>query len=1029
MKTGISSWAIRRPIPTIVLFLGLMIFGIFSFYKLPINADPNMAFPLVTVSVSQEGASAEELENAVTRQVENALSGMAGVRHITSSLTQGNSVTTVEFQLETDTDRAVNDVRNAISQIQGDLPQNISAPVVSRADTEGGALVYYAVESPNMNQTELAWFIDDTVSRRVLALSGVQQVNRIGGAKQEIQVLLKADKLQALGITAEQVSQQIALTNVNMPAGRTKLFDGEQSISVQGSSRDVETLAQMMISLGDNRQVRLDELADIKNTHAEIRSRSRLNGREVLGFNVLRSKGASDTQVMARVEQAVAELAEKYPDVRIQEAYNSVETTKENYKVAMTTLLEGAILTVLVVWLFLRNWRATLVAAIALPLSILPTFAVMHLLGYTLNSVTLLAITLVIGILVDDAIVEIENIETHLHQGKRPFQAALDASDAIGFAVVAITGTIVAVFLSVSFIGGVTGQYFSQFGVTVSAAVLASLLVARLATPLLAAYLLKPLHKNTHENQNKTGKLHGLYLALLAKALHFRKTTLLLGGVFMVASFALIPLLPTGFVPKGDTGRSQVEIALPPASTLAQTDSVLKQIEQRLQSRDDVAGVFVTLGKGGEINKGELLINLKPHSERQISQKQFEEELRQELQQFADMRFSFRNELAARDVSITLVGSDPQQLRQTAQTLKEQMATLPSLANIGINAPLMKPEVQVRLNHSEASRLGVTPQAVGNLLRIATVGDTGGNSARFNLSDRQLPIRVTLGEQDRNNLAVLSHLPVATNNGTTVLLNSVAELFIGETSSGIERFDRERQVIVEVDLTEGYTIGDVLNAVNGLPIMQDLPAGVKLPETGDAEYMSEMFEQFGMAMGFGILMVLMVLILLFRDFLQPLTILIALPLSIGGAMVGLLLYGAALDMSSVIGILMLMGIVTKNSILLVDFVIEKRKQGTDRHTALMQSGAERARPIVMTTIAMVAGMLPAVFASGAGAAFRAPMAIAVICGLITSTLLSLIFVPVFYALMDDVKNWLAPKLAKLTSVTEADRQLAEKMGE
>lgn len=464
MKTGISSWAIRRPIPTIVLFLGLMIFGIFSFYKLPINADPNMAFPLVTVSVSQEGASAEELENAVTRQVENALSGMAGVRHITSSLTQGNSVTTVEFQLETDTDRAVNDVRNAISQIQSDLPQNIFAPVVSRADTEGGALVYYAVESPNMNQTELAWFIDDTVSRRLLALSGVQQVNRIGGAKQEIQVLLKADKLQALGITAEQVSQQIALTNVNMPAGRTKLFDGEQSISVQGSSRDVKALAQMMISLGDNRQVRLDELADIKNTHAEIRSRSRLNGREVLGFNVLRSKGASDTQVMARVEKAVAELAEKYPDVRIQEAYNSVETTKENYKVAMTTLLEGAILTVLVVWLFLRNWRATLVAAIALPLSILPTFAVMHLLGYTLNSVTLLAITLVIGILVDDAIVEIENIETHLHQGKRPFQAALDASDAIGFAVVAITGTIVAVFLPVSFIGGMTGQYLVNLG-------------------------------------------------------------------------------------------------------------------------------------------------------------------------------------------------------------------------------------------------------------------------------------------------------------------------------------------------------------------------------------------------------------------------------------------------------------------------------------------------------------------------------------------------------------------------------------
>ncbi len=1023
MALKISSWAIRRPIPTIVLFIVLTVMGILSFQKLPINADPNVSFPIVNVSVSQSGASPEELENAVTRRVENAVSGMAGVRHITSTITEGNSVTMVEFQLRVDPDRAVNDVRNAITQIRDELPQNISNPVVERVDVEGGALVYYAVQSPNMDQTELAWFIDDTVSRQLLALQGVQQVKRLGGEKQEIRVELKAERLNALGITADQVSQQLAQTNTNVLAGRTQLYGSEQSIRVLGS-QNLANLADLPIALSDSRKVKLSELATVQDSHAEVRSRTRLNGREVLGFSVFRAKGSSDTVVAERVQTAINALAKQYPDVQIQEVYNSVDTTKENYQVAIDTLLEGAALTVLVVFLFLRNWRSTLVAAIALPLAILPTFAVMYLLDYTLNSISLLAITLVIGILVDDAIVEIENIEQHLHQGKRPFQAALDASDAIGFAVLAITATIVAVFLPVSFVGGTTGMYFTQFGITVSAAVLASLLVARLATPLLAAYLLQP-HKPKPEQTTRSGKFKQMYLTLLANALRFRKTTLLIGGLFLAGSVALIPLLPTGFMPKGDTGMSQIDITLPPSSSLPQTDEYLQKIDRTLRQHDEVSLVFITIGGSGEPSKAEVLIRLKPHKERQITQKQFEEKVRSELSQFSDLRFAFRNEMAQRDVSILLTGSDPQKLNQAAKVLKQQMQGLASVENVQINAPLVKSELQVKLRPTEAAQAGVTPQAVGNLLRIATVGDTDGNAARFNFPDRQVPIRVTLNAQDRNDLSVLQHLQVSSSNGGTVSLGTVATISFGEGAASLERFDRERRIAVEADLATGYTIGDALAQVNGVPLLQDLPDGVRIPEYGDAEYMNEMFEKFGLAMGFGILMVLMVLILLFRDFLQPLTILIALPLSIGGAIAGLLAYGAALDMSSVIGILMLMGIVTKNSILLVDFVIEKRQQGMARYQALIQSGSERVRPILMTTIAMVAGMIPAVFAGGSGAAFRAPMAVAVICGLTASTLLSLVFVPVVYSLMDDLREWLAPKLAKLTSVTAEDKAKAE----
>lgn len=1024
MSVKISSWAIRRPIPVIVLFVVLTVMGILAFMRLPANADPSVQFPIVNISISQTGASPDELENAVTRRVESAVSGLAGVRHITSTITEGVSTTSVEFQFGTNTDRAVTDVQNAITQIRDELPQSISNPAVERMDVEGGALAYYAVQSPNMNQTELSWFIDDKVGKQLLSLQGVQQVKRLGGEKREIRVVLNPERLTAFGITAEQVSLQLSQTNANIPAGRTALNGQEQSIRVVASSQSLSELENLPIALSDKRKVRLAELASIRDGHAEVRSRARLNGREVIGFNVFRSKGASDTVVMERVEAALTELAKQYPDVKIVEVQNFVETTKENYQVAISTLIEGAILTVLVVFLFLRNWRSTLVASIALPLSVLPTFAVMYAFGYTLNSISLLAITLVVGILVDDAIVEIENIEQHLLQGKRPFQAAIDASDAIGFAVVAITGTIIAVFLPVSFIGGTTGQYFSQFGVTVSAAVLASLLVARLATPLLAAYILKP-HPPKHDTPVQTSKIKSIYLNLLEISLKFRKTTLLVGGLFLAGSIALATLLPTGFVPKGDTGVSQIGITLPPSSTLQQTDDYLKKIDQVIRKHDEVALVFITSGAGGEVSKADVLVRLKPHKERQITQKEFEDKLRSELAQFADMRFAFRNEMAGRDVSIILTGNDPKKLAETAQLLKTQMQGLKSIENVQVNAPLNKSELQIKMLPDEAARAGVTPQAVGNVIRIATVGDSDGASARFNFPDRQVPVRVLLDEQARNDLSVLGRLPVPSSNGGTVPLNTVAALSFGEGSASLERFDRERRLAVEADLAVGITIGEALNQVNALPVLQNLPDGVSMPTAGEAEYMNEMFEQFGLAMGFGILMVIVVLILLFKDLLQPLTILVALPLSIGGAVAGLLAYGAALDMSSVIGILMLMGIVTKNSILLVDFVIEKRGQGMPRHQALIQSGSERVRPIIMTTIAMVAGMLPAVFASGSGAAFRAPMAIAVIGGLITSTLLSLVFVPVVYGVMDDFRNWLAPKLAKLTSVTDEDRARAE----
>lgn len=1028
MSLQLSSWAIRRPIPTLVMFLVLAVAGCLAFVKLPINANPRVDFPVITVVVSQVGAAPTELEHSVTLRVERAVSGLAGIRHITSTVADGISVTTVEFQLGIDPGRAANDIRDAIALIRADLPQTIEEPMITRIDVEGGAILNYAVKGSE-RLVDLSWFVDDVLSRDLLAVPGVQKVQRLGGVEREVKVELQADRLQALGITAEQVNRQLVQTNINVPGGRTRLGNNEQSIRTLGSALTVEALSNTPIALPEGRWARLGDLARVHDGASEARSRARLNGEEVVGFAVFRAKGSSDTQVAAGVAAALQRLQAQNPDVEIHPISSSVDYTLASYDAAIMTLIEGALLTILVVFIFLRSWRATLVAAIALPLSILPTFAVMAVFGYSLNSITLLALTLVIGILVDDAIVEIENIERHLEQGKRPYQAAIDASDAIGFAVVAITATIVAVFLPVSFIGGFVGQYFTPFGITVSAAVLASLLVARLVTPLMAAYLLKPKAPSRHGSHPPAPRgLLARYLRLLEWALKHRRKSLGIAGLFLIGSFALVPLLPSGFMPVNDISLSRIDVSLPPGSSLARTDKVLSGMAEQLRQRPEVLSVFVTAG--GEDSSGatdvataRLLVRLVPADQRELSQKDFEQSLRPLLNGFADLRYAFRGESAARDISIILVGADGQALSQAAHALQREMRGIEGIANVQVNEPLLRPELLIQPRVDEAARAGVSPLAIGSVARIATVGEINASSARFNFHDRQVPIRVLLPAIEQGDLNALNNLGVSSDSGKVLPLSAVADIGYGSGPARIERFSRLRRVSVDADLA-GLTLGAALEAIDQLPAMDPLPEGVRRVEYGDAEYMNEMFDKFGVAMGLGIMMVFAVLVLLFRDFLQPLTILVALPLSIGGALGGLLLYGAAIDLPVVIGLLMLMGIVTKNSILMVEFTIENRRAGLPRHQALIQSGAERARPIIMTTIAMVAGMLPAVFSSGADAGFRAPMAVAVIGGLITSTLLSLVLVPVVFSYMDDLNQWLAPRLARLTSVTPEDRAAA-----
>ena len=1026
--TNISSWAIRRPIPTLVLFLLLTLVGIQSFLKLPVNANPRVDFPVVTVSIAQAGAAPAELETQVTRRVEGAISGLAGIRHIQSTIGDGLSTTTVEFQLGIDTARATNDVRQAVLQIRTEMPRDIEEPIIASLDVEGGAILYFAVRAPQMSPVDLSWFVDETIARELLTTKGVQRVQRLGGVSREITVQLDPDQLIAFGITAEDINNQVQAFNTNVPGGRSRLNEKEQSIRAVGGAITAGELAERPISLPNGQWTTLATLGKVTDGSAEPRELSRLDGEPVVGFSVFRSKGSSDTAVENGVDATIDRLTDTYPGVEIDRVLSTVDYTRASYEIAMETLIEGAVLTVVVVFFFLRDWRATLIAAVAMPLSILPTFAAMLWLDFTLNSITLLALTLVIGILVDDAIVEVENIDRHLHMGKRSFQASIDAADQIGFAVLAITATIVAVFLPVSFIGGVIGQYFKQFGLTVSVAVLASMLVARLVTPLMAAYLLAPKAMKAAEHGAPKSRLGRAYVALLELALRHRLETCGIGVLVLVGSFLLVPLLPSGFLPSDDRGLSRVQIELPPESTLRDTDDAVQSVMTALRQMPEVKSIFASVGRtddGPDVARASLLVNLVPSSERMLSQRQFELAAASLIARTPNIRFAFQNENAARDISIILVGDAPEKLAAAALAVETGMRDLTGIANVQTIEPLPRAELQIRPRFDEAARLGISTQSIAAVMRIATTGDTDANSAKFNIGDRQVPIRVMIDRGAQSNLDTLGMLRVSVANGSVPLM-SIADLSVSEGPGQLNRFDRQRRVTISADLA-GIPLGVALERIHALPAMAALPAGVREVQYGDAEYIGEMFQSFSAAMLFGLLMVLAVLVVLFKDFLQPITILVALPLSVGGAIVGLMLYGGALDLPAIIGLLMLMGIVTKNSILLVEFAIEKRNSGLDRHRALVESGVERARPIIMTTLAMVAGMMPAALGVGADAGFRAPMAIAVIGGLITSTLLSLVFVPVVFTYMDDLRGWLGRRLQRLTSVTAADRAGAEQL--
>jgi multidrug efflux pump subunit AcrB len=1049
---NVSAWCIRNPIAAIMFFVMLCFAGILGYQSMKVQNFPDLDVPNIIVTANLPGGSPTQLETEVARKIENSIAPLQGLKNIYTKVQDGVVTITAEFRLEKPTQEALDETRSAVQQIRADLPTDLRDPIVNKINISGGAVLAYAVRVPSMDDEALSWFVDDALTRRLLTVKGVGSVTRVGGVSREVRITLDSAKMQSLGVSAAVVSRQLRDVQMETAGGRAELGTSEQPVRTLATVKSAAEIAAIELSLAGSggsgaadttgttatagRKIRLDQIAQVKDTVAEPRSSASLNGVPVVGFEITRSKGASEVEVGRGVRAVLAELKIARPDMQLTEAFDFVTPVEEEYSASLTLLIEGGILAVLVVWLFLRDWRATFVSAVALPLSVIPAFIGMNYLGFSINTVTLLALSLVIGILVDDAIVEVENIVRHLRMGKTPYQAAMEAADEIGVAVIAITFTLIAVFLPTAFMTGIVGKFFKQFGWTAALAVFASLMVARMLTPMMAAYILKPI---TTEHVVKDGAVMRWYMRASRWCLSHRIITVLAAGAFFVGSAMLIPLLPKGFIPPDDNSQTQVILELPPGTKLAQTQAAAEAARMLINKVEHVRSVYTTVGGGAaggdtfaaggaaESRKATLTVLLAERGTRPRKQG-IENNIRKALEDLPGLRSKVGLGGSGEKYVLALTGDDPVALAAAAVALESDLRTIPGLGSVASSASLVRPELTVMPDFARMADLGVTSTAIGETLRIATVGDYDASLPKLNLSQRQVPVVVRLSDDARNDISALERLMVPGTRGP-VMLSQVASIQLSGGPAVIDRFNRTRNVQFEVELS-GLPLGDVTAAVNKLPTIQNLPAGVKQVIIGDAEVMDELFASFGLAMMTAVLCIYIVLVLLFKDFLHPMTILVALPLSLGGAFVGLLLGGKSFSMPSLIGLIMLMGIATKNSILLVEYAIEARRgrPATDTHPAvapmsrvdaLLDACHKRARPIVMTTIAMGAGMMPIALGWGAAdGSFRSPMGVAVLGGLITSTFLSLLVIPAVYTFIDDLEHGLGKLWRKLSHKPE-----------
>ncbi|HET7623414.1 MAG TPA: efflux RND transporter permease subunit [Gemmatimonadaceae bacterium] len=1054
--SGLSGLAIRRPVFASMVMLGLIVLGIFGYRQLAIDQFPNVDIPVITVQTTYPGASAETIEREVTRRMEEAFNPVQGVDKITSVSLEGVSQVIVEFDLDRNVDAAAADIRAKIETIRRDLPEDIDPPIVEKFDPASLPIVSLALSSNSMPLVNLTSLADETIRRRLENVRGVGEVRIAGGLEREVRIFILPSRLQAVGVSVSEVMAALQSQNLEIPAGRVEKGGAERLVRVTGRITDPDQFGEVIVANRGGQPIRLKDVARVEEGNEEERSLALVNGERAVSLDILKVSGANTVEVADGVRAALEEMRNG-----VLPAGTSLQVVRDNSVVirqsvhdVIDELILGAFLTVLVVMIFLNDWKATLITALALPVSVISSFIIMNALGFTLNVLTLMALSLSIGILIDDAIVVVENIVRHREMGEDHFTAAGRGTKEIMLAVMATTFTVVAVFVPVAFMGGIIGRFFYQFGITVAWAVLVSLFVSFTLTPMLSAWWGVNPHKGSGENGHGTGKRPnvltrtiarfnewfdsqaGKYRSVIKWALGHRKTTLAVAAAAFFGAIALFPLIGGGFMPDSDNGEFVVQFETPEGSSLQYTRGKAEQIIRTLNSLNGVDYTYTTIGSGatGTVTKGEIYVKLLPRDERSATQDELMVAARKQLSPIVatDISVLVGGGLggAVAPLQVELRGPDVAELQRLSSDLMTRVKAIPGIVDVKSSLGDPKPEYRINVNRDIANEVGLNIGQIATTIRPVLAGETATRWEDPTGEERDVVVQVA--PEQRRTVEDIATIPLATSRRTadgavaTVPLRDVADIQLGTAPAQIDRKNLQRVATISGSTAPELSIAEASQAIQQVANEMELPAGYSVHLGGETEDLQETTGYVLESITLAIILIFLILASQFESFTQPFAIMLSLPLSLVGVLLALLLTNDTMNMMSMIGVIMLMGLVTKNAILLVDNANERRATGTDRFTALVEAGAVRLRPIIMTTLAMIFGMLPIAFALGEGGGFRAPMARAVIGGLITSTMLTLVVVPVAYTYFDDMGGWFKRRLTSPERVREieAERETA-----
>ncbi|MBK7257418.1 MAG: efflux RND transporter permease subunit [Ignavibacteriae bacterium] len=1025
--------SIERPVFATMMIFALVVLGLFSYIKLNIDQFPDVDIPYVTATTVLPGAGPEQIETEVTKKIEDAVNTVAGVDHISSVSQEGVSIVVVQFKLEVNGQQGAQDVREKIAAIRGDLPTDIEDPIIQRLDP-ASTPIFMLTLSGERTPKEITTFTKNVVKKRLENVPGVGRVDLVGGAEREIQIIVDAARMQAYNLSIQDVIQAVGAANVEIPAGNLDQGSRQILLRTMGKYTSVRDFASVIVATPGGKVVHLSEVATVEDGVKEQESLSRLNGRQAVGLSILRQSGSNTVRVAEAIQKQINAIQNELPaDLHLTVARDNSTFIRDSVRDVLFDIVYGGLLAVIVVYLFLANMRSTLISAIALPTSIIASFIIMFALGFTLNTMTLLALSLAVGLLIDDAIVVIENIYRHMQDGESPIEAAKAATAEIGLAVMATTFTIVAVFVPVAFMPGIVGRFFYEFGITVSVSVLVSLFVAFTLTPMLSSKWLKEEDEELTNEGNLLRRglywfnhmftvLSAKYRSAIQWSLGHRMTVIVGSLLIFLSSFFVMGFLGTAFFPSMDQSEYNVIVTAAPGSSIEETSRLCAAAEDVLRKRPEVISTLTTIGTGSDpVTKGTILVKTVKKAERSKTLDQLMEEARQEIVRIPGANFGLMPTGGMggnqKQAILSVRGENLATLQTIASQVEYMFRTTPGAADVENSLETSKPEVRVVIDREKASDLGIN---VGLIASTARAMVDGYVASKYQEGEEQYDIRVRLKKSDRSSLENVRALSIKSNkdagNGQKVLipLGSVAEITPASGPSRINRYDRQREIRIDANLS-GALLGEVLGEMQKRIKTITLPAGYSIGIVGMGEMQSESFANILLALGLAIIFVYIVLAAQFESFKYPFAIMLALPMSLIGAVFALLLFGGSLSVMSMIGIIMLMGLVTKNGILLVDFTNVLRDRGHERAEALVMAGSTRLRPILMTTLAMVFGMVPVAFAFGEGSEFRSPMGQAVIGGLITSTLLTLFVVPVVYSVLDDFT--VAGFIRKITRVT------------